>query len=178
MTFGFADAPFFTVLNMLNKDFYAGNRAWGKILDEDSYFTAPDPSSVPMPAFGANASGRGSTISGASSVEEEEHWEPSRNGHTLLIAYFPRDSTSSSLRGLFEKFGDVQKLSLVRDEDGTSKCYAFVRFKALEEAVAVHAMCKSGLVRLPDKEGKVWYVKATWAKRRDRAMRRAGHRAR
>jgi len=94
---------------------------------------------------------------------------------SLLVAYLPRNATNSDLMRIFCRFGTVSLVSVMRDADGTSKCFAFVNFEETEAACAALKMCEQGNVMLPDSTGKKWHLKASWAQRngsrRDRRRR-------
>jgi len=87
-----------------------------------------------------------------------------KNRSTLVVAYFPRCLKQSELRSKLEKFGDLKKVHIVRDDAGTSRCYAFVYFRCATSAAALLNACKEGQVTMNDLMGKPWYLKADWAK--------------
>ncbi|KHN72992.1 DAZ protein 1 [Toxocara canis] len=59
--------------------------------------------------------------------------------HRVFVGGFTTATTESELRALFERFGDVREVKLIRNGEGTSKGYGFVTFDSEEEAKAVIA---------------------------------------
>lgn len=95
-----------------------------------------------------------------------------RSRTSLLVAYLPRSATNADLSKVFGRFGLLALVSVMRDVVGVSKCFAFVTFERPEGAHAALHFCEEGRLVLPDLAGKMWHVKASWARkdvsRRDR----------
>lgn len=89
---------------------------------------------------------------------EKEGWR------TLLIAYFPRKTTEGSLQNVFQAFGRVRSVIVVKDRAGLQMCYGFVRFARSSSAEEAYNNCKMGKVSMYDLAGKAWHLTASWAK--------------
>lgn len=82
----------------------------------------------------------------------------------LLVNKLPRCCTESDLRAACERYASVTLVKIMREEDGTSRCFGFVHFKTVEEAQRVLKVCQSGRFVMDDLTGKAWHVKANFAK--------------
>jgi RNA-binding protein 39 len=54
----------------------------------------------------------------------------SENSVRLYIGDLPENVTDSELKPVFEPFGDIDFIEVHMNDDGTSKCFGFVQFKA------------------------------------------------
>lgn len=53
----------------------------------------------------------------------------------LFVGMLSRQAGEEEVRGLFEPFGEIREIHMIRSPDGTSKCAAFLRFIHHESAV-------------------------------------------
>jgi len=83
---------------------------------------------------------------------------------TLLIAYLPRNASAQEVQSGFECFGTVCSATIMRDADGRSKCFGFVRFQSHATAAAALQACQKGRVILEGEGFKAWHLKASWAR--------------
>jgi CUG-BP- and ETR3-like factor len=61
--------------------------------------------------------------------------EPSVPENKLFIGMLSRKAGEIEVRELFEPFGEVREIYMIRNADGTSKCAAFLRYVKREAAV-------------------------------------------
>jgi len=61
--------------------------------------------------------------------------EPSVPENKLFIGMLSRKAGETEVRELFEPFGEVREIYMIRNADGTSKCAAFLRYAKREPAV-------------------------------------------
>jgi hypothetical protein len=85
------------------------------------------------------------------------------NRKMLLVHKLPRCANEIDVRKVFEPFGSINFLSVIRDPSGTSKCYGFVHFSNVQAAQQAVLECEVGRVMLKDEAGKTWHVKAECA---------------
>lgn len=87
--------------------------------------------------------------------------EPTPDMKSLLVCYFPREANKAMIRDAFAPFGTIDSVYLVHKQ-GKPACYGFVNFSdhlAAERAVAA---ADAEQIRLVDRRGVVWNVKAEW----------------
>jgi CUG-BP- and ETR3-like factor len=65
----------------------------------------------------------------------------------LFIGLLSRTAGEDEIRGLFEKFGEIKEIHMLRNADGSSKCSAFLRFVARDAAYSAIANL-NGLVTM------------------------------
>jgi len=91
--------------------------------------------------------------------------ESDKPKRTLLVAYLPRCAAEHDLEQAFVLAGISGNLSVhVVREEGTSKCFGFVRFPTRDLARAVYEACQDGKIVIQDGDGKPWHIKASWAR--------------
>mmetsp|Transcript_30817 Transcript_30817/g.54725 ORF Transcript_30817/g.54725 Transcript_30817/m.54725 type:complete len:352 (-) Transcript_30817:73-1128(-) len=135
-----------------------GSEAW------DVVKSAPTVENVPLPAMFSRGSSKNKSMEGkAESVNSEEALDKGGR-RTLLIAYYPRGTTEEGLRSIFESFGKVHIVNLVKDKSGLPMCYGFIRFAEASTAEQAYLSCQTGRVIMHDLDGKAWHLKASWAK--------------
>ena len=61
--------------------------------------------------------------------------EPSVPENKLFIGMLSRKAGETEVRELFEPFGEVREIYMIRNADGTSKCAAFLRYAKREPAI-------------------------------------------
>jgi hypothetical protein len=90
---------------------------------------------------------------------------PSSTTNKMLLVYkLPRCANEHQVRAVFESFGNVTLTSIIRDPNGSSKCFGFVHFSTLQAAQQAVVHCELGHVVLKDENGKTWHIKAECAK--------------
>lgn len=107
-----------------------------------------------------------SDVQGHSPKAEEgasEH-QDTAGMRTLLLAYFPRKATEQELEEIFGVYGEITLLNLCKDKFGAPLCYGFLRFREAQAAEKAHDDCRDGHITMKDAGGKVWHLKASWAK--------------
>jgi len=80
---------------------------------------------------------------------------------TLVVAYFPRSSDEPELVQAFAGIARVHRARILRDEQGASRCFAFVEFGMETDTNAALAVCHAGRVTLLDEIGHVWHLRAS-----------------
>jgi hypothetical protein len=83
---------------------------------------------------------------------------------TLLIAYIPRCASAHDVEHVFQQFGTICRATIMREDNGQSKCFGFVRFEKHDVAKSALEACFKGHVVLVDEDFKAWHLKASWAK--------------
>jgi len=80
---------------------------------------------------------------------------------TLLVAYLPRCATGKDVQNAFALAGisPPHAANVV-----SSTCFGFVKFSDHDAAMTALQACAKGQVGLRDPAGKVWHVKASWAR--------------
>lgn len=76
------------------------------------------------------------TFPGARRPAQVKPAEPSSPENKLFIGMLSRKATEVDVRGLFEPFGEIREIYMIRNADGSSKCAAFLRFVKREAATA------------------------------------------
>jgi CUG-BP- and ETR3-like factor len=76
------------------------------------------------------------TFPGAKRAAQVKPAEPSATSENkLFIGMLPRESGEEEVRELFSQFGEIREVYMIRNNDGSSKCAAFLRFNNRESAV-------------------------------------------
>lgn len=78
------------------------------------------------------------TFPGARRATQVKPAEPAVPENKLFIGMLSRKAGEEEIRELFEPFGEIQEIYMIRNADGTSKCAAFLRY--VERDSAVQAM--------------------------------------
>jgi CUG-BP- and ETR3-like factor len=68
------------------------------------------------------------TFPGARRPAQVKAAEPSIRENKLFIGMLSKEATEEDIRGLFEPFGEIKEIFLIRNQDGSSKCAAFLRY--------------------------------------------------
>jgi len=107
-----------------------------------------------------------------SANETSEHFQSKESGNeaskTLLVAYIPRSASVEEVRQFFGHFGTVCSATIVREENGQSKCFGFVEFAKHEAAKSAMQACATGRAILEDDDFKAWHLKASWARKQSK----------
>lgn len=61
--------------------------------------------------------------------------QPDRGDHKLFIGMLPKTTTEDDLRPLFERYGNVESLTVLRGANNASKGCAFVKYSTRDEAL-------------------------------------------
>jgi len=84
---------------------------------------------------------------------------------TLLVAYIPRRASAEEIQSFFGHFGTVCSATIMREDNGQSKCFGFVEFSKHEAAKSAKQACAAGHAILEDDDFKAWHLKASWARK-------------
>mmetsp|Transcript_159972 Transcript_159972/g.298478 ORF Transcript_159972/g.298478 Transcript_159972/m.298478 type:complete len:311 (+) Transcript_159972:67-999(+) len=104
-------------------------------------------------------------VAKSTSTDSNSDGCPEREGRrTLLIAYFPRGTSEDNLQSVFEAFGNVHTVNIVKDKVGLPMCYGFIRFAKASAAEEAFSTCQTGRIIMHDSTGKAWHLKASWAR--------------
>ena len=78
------------------------------------------------------------TFPGARRPAQVKPAETSVPENKLFIGMLSRKAGEAQVRELFEPFGEIREIYMIRNADGSSKCAAFLRF--VEREAAIHAI--------------------------------------
>lgn len=126
----------------------------------------------PLPIVPRHAVTRRQKFDSVSSSEFSSPTNSPTNQLMLLVNKLPRCAGENEVQAAFEQIGNVTMTRIMREPNGTSKCYGFVHFSTLQEAQQALYQCEKGRVILNDEKGKAWYVKAEPAKGNPRKQKR------
>eukprot|EP00350_Pseudokeronopsis_sp_OXSARD2_P007899 CAMPEP_0170543294 /NCGR_PEP_ID=MMETSP0211-20121228/2456_1 /TAXON_ID=311385 /ORGANISM="Pseudokeronopsis sp., Strain OXSARD2" /LENGTH=209 /DNA_ID=CAMNT_0010846629 /DNA_START=553 /DNA_END=1183 /DNA_ORIENTATION=+ len=66
--------------------------------------------------------------------------------NNLFVKNFPKDTTEEVLRDMFKEYGDIDSVSIPKDDNGVNKYFGYVCFKNYEDAErALNALNKKSL---------------------------------
>lgn len=78
------------------------------------------------------------TFPGARRAAQVKPAEPSVPENKLFVGMLSRKATEVEIRELFEPFGEIREVYMIRNADGSSKCAAFLRY--MKRSAAVQAI--------------------------------------
>ncbi|KAL3911646.1 MAG: hypothetical protein SGARI_001547 [Bacillariaceae sp.] len=86
------------------------------------------------------------TFPGARRPAQVKPAEPSIPENKLFIGMLSRKAGEDEVRELFEPFGEIREIYMIRNADGSSKCAAFLRFVERDAAMQAIVSLHSNLV--------------------------------
>jgi len=115
----------------------------------------PPPASVPLP--------RKLLASVATSEQKDQR------RRTLVLGKLPRFATENHITAAVDhalrRQGSIRQAKILRDAEGSSKCWGFFEFADDQGAAAAYVACQNGLIALDDPFDYTWYVEASYARR-------------